>query len=77
MFCCSTVFAALRAKQREKPTNGLVPCCRASCAGLSSLRSFLISIINRLKAYSLDALNVVSEKVDDFHVERARLQKEI
>jgi hypothetical protein len=32
--------------------------------------------INRLKAYSLEALNVVSEKVDDFHVEREGLQQD-
>ena len=33
--------------------------------------------INRLNAYSLEALNVVSEKVDDFHVERAALQEKV
>ncbi len=33
--------------------------------------------INRLNAYSLEALNVVSEKVDDFHVERAELQDKV
>jgi len=31
--------------------------------------------IHRLNAYSLEALNVVSEKVDDFHVERTDLQE--
>ncbi|MBR0828529.1 ATP-binding protein [Bradyrhizobium manausense] len=31
--------------------------------------------IQRLNAYSLEALSVVSEKVDDFHVERTDLQK--
>ena len=31
--------------------------------------------INRLKAYSLEALNVVSEKVDDFHVEEKDFSK--
>ena len=31
--------------------------------------------IHRLNAYSLEALNVVSEKVDDFHVEREGLQQ--
>jgi hypothetical protein len=36
---------------------------------------FLADDINRLNAYSLEALNVVSEKVDDFHVERADLQE--
>lgn len=33
--------------------------------------------INRLNAYSLEALNVVSEKVDDFHVERTELQDKV
>jgi hypothetical protein len=33
--------------------------------------------INRLNAYSLEALNVVSEKVDDFHVEREGLQQDV
>ena len=33
--------------------------------------------INRLSAYSLEALNVVSEKVDDFHVEREGLQQDV
>jgi hypothetical protein len=33
--------------------------------------------INRLNAYSWEALNVVSEKVDDFHVERERLQQDV
>lgn len=33
--------------------------------------------INRLNAYSLEALNVVSEKVGDFHVEREGLQQQI
>ena len=33
--------------------------------------------INRLNAYSLEALNVVSEKVDNFHVEREGLQQEV
>ena len=33
--------------------------------------------INRLNAYSLEALNVVSEKVDDFHVEREGLQQKV
>jgi hypothetical protein len=32
--------------------------------------------INRLNAYSLEVLNVVSEKVDDFHVEREGLQQD-
>ena len=33
--------------------------------------------INRLNAYSLEVLNVVSEKVDDFHVEREGLQQKV
>lgn len=33
--------------------------------------------INRLTAYSLQALNVVSEKVDDIHVERAAVQASV
>ena len=33
--------------------------------------------INRLSTYSLEALNVVSEKVDDFHVEREGLQQDV
>jgi ATPase family associated with various cellular activities (AAA) len=33
--------------------------------------------INRLNAYSLEVLNVVSEKVDDFHVEREGLQQDV
>lgn len=33
--------------------------------------------INRLTAHSLEALNVVSEKVDDFHVEREGLQQKV
>jgi hypothetical protein len=33
--------------------------------------------ISRLNAYSLEALNVVSEMVDDFHVERADLQDKV
>lgn len=33
--------------------------------------------IKRLSAYSFEALNVVSEKVDDFHVEREELQQEV
>ncbi|MDE2166775.1 MAG: hypothetical protein KGJ66_10630 [Alphaproteobacteria bacterium] len=33
--------------------------------------------INRLNAYSLEALNVVFEKVDDFHVEREELQRQV
>jgi hypothetical protein len=33
--------------------------------------------INRLNTYSLEALNVVSEKVDDFHVEREVLQQDV
>jgi hypothetical protein len=33
--------------------------------------------IDRLNAYSLEALNVVSEKVDDFHVEREGLQQDV
>jgi hypothetical protein len=33
--------------------------------------------INRLNAHSLEATNVVSEKVDDFHVEREGLQQEV
>jgi hypothetical protein len=37
----------------------------------------LVDDINRLNAYSLEALNVVSEKVDDFHVERAELQANV
>lgn len=36
--------------------------------------SYLADDIRRLNAYSLEALNVVSEKVDDFHVERPELQ---
>ena len=38
---------------------------------------YLSDDINRLNAYSLEALNVVSEKVDDFHVEREGLQQEV
>jgi len=38
---------------------------------------YLDDHIRRLNAYSLEALNVVSEKVDDFHVEREGLQQEI
>jgi hypothetical protein len=33
--------------------------------------------INRLNAHSSEALNVVSEKVDDFHVERELLQQDV
>lgn len=33
--------------------------------------------INRLNRYSLQALNVVSEKVDDFHVDRGHLQEKV
>jgi hypothetical protein len=33
--------------------------------------------INRLNAFSLEAVNVVSEKVDDFHVERGELQDKV
>jgi hypothetical protein len=33
--------------------------------------------ISRLNAYSLEALNVVSETVDDFHVERAEFQESV
>ncbi len=33
--------------------------------------------INRLNAHSLEALNVVSEKVDDLHVEREDLQQKV
>jgi hypothetical protein len=33
--------------------------------------------IHRLSAYSLEALNIVSETVDDFHVEREGLQQEL
>lgn len=33
--------------------------------------------INRLSTYSLETLNVVSEKVDDFHVEREGLQQDV
>lgn len=33
--------------------------------------------INRLNAYSLEALNVVSGKVYDFHVEREGLEQEV
>jgi hypothetical protein len=36
---------------------------------------YLGSDISRLNAYSLESLNVVSEKVDDFHVEREELQR--
>lgn len=38
---------------------------------------FLGDDINRLNAASLEALNVVSEKVDDFHVEREGLQQDV
>ena len=38
---------------------------------------YLGADINRLKTYSLEALNVVSEKVDDFHVERQGLQQNV
>ena len=38
---------------------------------------YLADDINRLNAYSLEALNVVSEKVDDFHVERPELQANV
>lgn len=38
---------------------------------------FLGDDINRLTAYSLEALNVVSEKVDDFHVVREGLQQKV
>lgn len=33
--------------------------------------------INRLNTYSLEALNVVSENVDDFHVQRESLQQDV
>jgi hypothetical protein len=33
--------------------------------------------INRLNAYSLESLNVVSENVDDFHVKREGLQQDV
>ncbi len=39
--------------------------------------TYLDDDINRLNAYSLEALNVVSEKVDDFHVEREGLQQDV
>jgi hypothetical protein len=38
---------------------------------------YLSEDINRLNAYSFEALNVVSEKVDDFHVEREGLQQDV
>jgi hypothetical protein len=38
---------------------------------------FLGHDINRLNAYSLEALNVVSEMVDDFHVDRDGLQQDV
>jgi hypothetical protein len=38
---------------------------------------YLGADINRLNAYSLEALNTVSEKVDDFHVQREGLQQDV
>lgn len=38
---------------------------------------YLCADIDRLNAYSLEALNVVSEKVDDFHVDRQGLQQDV
>jgi hypothetical protein len=38
---------------------------------------YLGADINRLNAYSLEALSVVSEKVDDFHVDRQGLQQDV
>ena len=51
----------------------------AACAAPSGLKviPYLGDDINRLNAYSLEALNVVSEKVDDFHVEREGLQQDV
>jgi hypothetical protein len=38
---------------------------------------YLDDDITRLNAHSMEALNVVSEKVDDFHVERTGLQQKV
>ncbi len=78
IFYCSTVSAALPAKVREKPRNGRVPLCRR-CAEPSGLKAIPYhgDDINRLSTYSLETLNVVSEKVDDFHVEREGLQQDV
>ena len=37
----------------------------------------LVDDIKRLNTYALEALNVVSERVDDFHVERSDLQDKV
>ena len=78
IFCCSTVSAALPAKVREKPRNGRVPLCWRSCAEPSARGHPLSRRRDKPSQHiSLEALNVVSEKVDDFHVEREGLQQDV
>ena len=79
MFCLSTVSAGLRAKDREKPRKWTRASLLAQLRGIVKLKVIpdLGADINRLKAYSLEALNVVSEKVDDFHVDRQGLQQDV
>ena len=77
--CCSIGSAALRAKARAKERNGHGRSLVAQLRGAVRLKisPHLGNDINRLNAYSLEALNVVSEKVDDFHVERTELQSKV
>ena len=64
---------------RQRLRNGLAPRSLAQLRGAVRLKiiPYLGDDINRLNAYSLEALNVVSEKVDDFYVERAELQEKV
>ena len=63
----------------EKATKWIRASLMAQLRGAIRLNviPYLADDINRLNAYSLEALNVVSEKVDDFHVEREGLQQNV